>query len=337
MEPVLGGSNPPAPAIPNPIMNSSDKSDKFLVFSGSSNPLLAKEIANHFGKELGQSNLGVFSDGEIRFQSLENVRGADVFVIQSMTEDTNFHIMELLLMADAFKRASARRITAVIPYYAYARQDRKDRPRVAISAKLVADLLETAGFSRVLTIDLHANQIQGFFNIPVDNLMALPIFVSYFKDMNLEAPTVVSPDAGGVERARVFSSKIQAGLAIAYKQRPEPGVAKVTHIIGDVENKNVVIVDDIIDTAGTLVETIHSLKEKGARSIYAVCTHGILSGKAIERISEAPLEKVFITDSIPLKGAKSECDKIEVLSLSRLFAEAIDSIHNETSVSKLFL
>jgi len=314
--------------------------DKYLIFSGSSNAKLAEMIVDHLGKSLGKSVLGSFNDGEIRFQSCENVRGADVFVVQSLTRDINFHIMELLLMADAFKRASANRITAVIPYYAYARQDRKDRPRVPISAKLLADLLETAGFSRVLTIDLHANQIQGFFNVPVDNLMALPIFISYFKNLdniNLKDIVVVAPDAGGVERARLFSQALHAGLAIADKRRTEPGVAKIMHIIGDVKDKDTVIVDDIIDTAGTLVETIHGLKSQGARRVFAVCTHGLLSGKAIERIESAPLEKVYISDTVPLTAEKAKCEKIETLSVSKLFAEAINSIHEETSVSKLFL
>lgn len=311
--------------------------NKYLIFAGSSNLKLASDVVAHLGKNLGKCNLGVFSDGEIRFQSWENVRGADVFVVQSLTEKINFHIMELLLMADAFKRASARRITAVIPYYAYARQDRKDRPRVPISSRLLADLLETAGFSRVLTIDLHANQIQGFFNVPVDNLMALPIFVSYFNKLNLKDLVIVSPDAGGVERARMFSKQIHAGLAIGDKRREKANVAEIMHIIGDVKDKNVIIVDDIIDTAGTLYETIKALKENGAKSIYALCTHGIFSGRAIEKIENSPVEKIFVSDTIPLKNDKSKCNKIEVLSVSKLFAEAIDSIHKETSVSKLFL
>jgi ribose-phosphate pyrophosphokinase len=314
--------------------------DKYLIFSGSSNSKLSEKIVEHLGKILGKSVLGKFSDGEIRFQSCENVRGADVFVVQSMTLDINFHIMELLLMADAFKRASANRITAVIPYYAYARQDRKDRPRVPISAKLLADLLETAGFSRVLTIDLHANQLQGFFNVPVDNLMALPIFISYFKSMdniNLRDIVVVAPDAGGVERARLFSQALHAGLAIADKRRTEPGVARIMHIIGDVKDKDTIIVDDIIDTAGTLVETVQGLKSHGARRVFAVCTHGLLSGKAIERIESAPLERVYISDTVPLTVEKAKCEKIKMLSVSKLFAEAINSIHEETSVSKLFL
>lgn len=311
--------------------------DKYLIFSGSSNLKLAEKIGEHLGKELGKANLGVFSDGEIRFQSLENVRGADVFVLQSFTDDTNFHIMESLLMADAFKRASAWRITAVIPYYAYARQDRKDRPRVPISSKLLADLLETSGYTRMLTIDLHANQIQGFFNMPVDNLMALPIFISHFEKMKLEDVVVVSPDAGGVERARMFSQKIHADLAIAYKMRPQPGVAKIMNIIGDVKDKNAIIVDDIVDTAGTLVKTVAAIKDKGAKQVFAVCTHGIFSGNAIENINESALEKIYVSDTIPLKDDKLKCDKIEVLSVSKLFADAINSIHEETSVSKLFL
>ncbi len=315
----------------------SESENNYLIFSGSSNLSLAEKIAGHLDKDLGKCKLGVFNDGEIRFQSLENVRGADVFVVQSMTEDANFHIMELLLMADAFKRASARRITAVVPYYAYARQDRKDRPRVPISAKLVADLLETAGFSRVLTIDLHANQIQGFFNMPVDNLMALPTFISGFEDLKLEDVVVVSPDAGGVERARLFSQKMHCGLAIADKRRTEPGVAKIMHIIGDVAGKDAIIVDDIVDTAGTMAEAISALKANGANRVFAVCTHGLLSGQAIERLENAPLEKFYICDTVPLKGRKLECSKIEVLSVSKLLAEAIDSIHHETSVSKLFL
>lgn len=312
------------------------KKNKYLIFSGSSNIVIAKKIVRNLKKELGKANLGVFSDGEIRFQSWENVRGVDVFIIQSFTRDINFHIMELLLMADAFKRASARRITAVIPYYAYARQDRKDRPRVPISARLVADLLETSGFSRVLAIDLHANQIQGFFNIPVDNLMALPIFINHFKKMRLKNLVIVSPDAGGVERARAFSQKLKSGLAIADKRRADANVAEIMHIIGDVEGKDAIIVDDIIDTAGTLFETIKALKKNGAKKIYAACTHGVLSGKAIERIKSAPIEKLFISDTIPLSDNAKRTGKIEVLSVSNLFSKAIDSIHKETSVSKLF-
>ncbi|MCI0471160.1 MAG: ribose-phosphate pyrophosphokinase [Candidatus Aminicenantes bacterium] len=311
--------------------------NKYLVFSGSSNVKLAEKIVAHLGKDLGKAELGVFSDGEIKFQSLENVRGADVFVVQSYNQDTNFHIMESLLMADAFKRASAWRITAVIPYYAYARQDRKDRPRVAISAKLLAELMQTAGYTRMLTIDLHANQIQGFFDIPVDNLLALPIFISHFEKMNLQDVVVVSPDAGGVERARLFSQKIHAALAVAVKMRPQPGVAQIMNIIGDVENKNAVIVDDIVDTAGTMVKTVAALKEKGAKKVFAVCTHGIFSGQAIANIDESVLEKIYVSDTVPLNSEKLNCKKIEVVSVAKLFADAINSIHEETSVSKLFL
>lgn len=310
---------------------------KYLIFSGSSNIELSSQIVGHLKKSLGRSKLGTFSDGEIRFQSHENVRGADVFIVQSFSSDINFHIMELLLMADAFKRASARRITAVITYYAYARQDRKDRPRVAISARLVAELLETAGFSRVLTIDLHANQIQGFFNVPVDNLMALPIFISHFKKMKLRNAVIVSPDAGGVERARTFSQNLNATLAIADKRRPEPNVSELMHIIGEVKDKDAIIVDDIVDTAGTLTETVKALKEKGAKKVYAACTHGIFSGQAIEKISSSYIDKIFISDTIPQNDEKLKCGKIEVLSVAKLFAQAIDSIHKETSVSKLFL
>ncbi len=310
--------------------------DKFLIFSGSSNKSLAEKIVGKLGKTLGKSGLGVFSDGEIRFQSHENVRGADVFIIQSLTSDINFHIMELLLMADAFKRASARRITAVIPYYAYARQDRKDRPRVPVSARLLADLLETSGFSRVLTIDLHANQIQGFFNVPVDNLMGLPIFASYFDGVDNKDLVIVSPDAGGVERARIFSKMLKAGLAIADKRRTGPNVAEVFHIIGDVKDKNAIIVDDIVDTAGTLAATIQAVKDNGAKKVSAICTHGIFSGEAINRIANSPVYSIYTTDTVPLINGREKCEKIKVLSVAELFASAIESIHNETSVSKLF-
>lgn len=311
--------------------------NKFLIFSGSSNPELSNRIVAHLNKKLGKSKLGTFSDGEIRFQSHENVRGADVFIIQSFSSDINFHIMELLIMADAFMRASAKRITAVITYYAYARQDRKDRPRVPISARLIAELLETTGLSRVLTIDLHANQIQGFFNIPVDNLMALPIFISHFKKMKLKNVVIVSPDAGGVERARLFSQKLNGTLAIADKRRPEPNVTELMHIIGEVSGKDAIIVDDIVDTAGTLTETVKALKKRGARKVYAACTHGIFSGQAIERISNSEIDKIFVSDTIPQTEEKMKCGKIEWLSVAKLFAQAIDSIHKETSVSKLFL
>ncbi len=317
-----------------------NRKKRILVFSGSSNPSLATSIVDHIGCELAECTLTTFSDGEIRFQSHENVRGADVFIIQSLAGDINFHIMELLLMADALKRASALRITAVIPYYAYARQDRKDRPRVPISARLVADLLETAGFTRVLTIDLHANQIQGFFNIPVDNLMALPIFVPYvrqFPGIDLDNLVIVSPDAGGVERARHFARPLQAGLAIGDKRRSQPNVAEVMHIIGEVDGKDAIVVDDIVDTAGTMTQTIRAIKSNGAKRVFAACTHGIFSGEAIARINDSPLEKIFVCDTIPQEAHLAACDKIQVMPVARLFADAISSIHDETSVSKLFL
>ncbi|MDY0296156.1 MAG: ribose-phosphate pyrophosphokinase [Acidobacteriota bacterium] len=314
--------------------------NNFLIFSGSANPGLAKSIVSHLGCELADCTLTTFSDGEIRFQSHENVRGADVFIIQSLAGDINFHIMELLLMADAMKRASARRITAVISYYAYARQDRKDRPRVPISARLLADLLETAGFSRVLTIDLHANQIQGFFNVPVDNLMALPTFVSYLRDeaeLDLKNLVIVSPDAGGVERARLFARPLHAGLAIGDKRRSAPNVAEVMHIIGEVDGCDAIVVDDIVDTAGTMTQTIKAIKKNGARRVFAACTHGIFSGQALERLNEAPLEKIFVTDTISQQANMRTSGKIQVLSVAKLFADAIASIRDETSVSKLFL
>jgi ribose-phosphate pyrophosphokinase len=313
------------------------KETKLLLFSGSSNVKLAEDIAEHLGTKLGDATRTVFSDGEIRFQSHENVRGADVFIIQSLSADINFHIMELLLMADALKRASAQRITAVITYYAYARQDRKDRPRVPISARLLADMIETAGFSRLLTMDLHATQIQGFFNIPVDNLMGLPVFVSHFKKMNLKNLVIVSPDAGGVERARIFSQCLNADLAIADKRRPQPNVAELMHIIGDVDGKDAIIIDDLIDTAGTLTSTVKALKERNAKRVYAACSHGIFSGKAFERIMDSSLESVFSTDTIPLRCDSEKISKIVTLSVAELFANAIESIHCETSVSKLFL
>lgn len=311
--------------------------DKLLVFAGSSNVGMAEKIVSHLGRKLGDSERTTFADGEIRFQSKENVRGADVFAIQSLCTDINFHIMELLLMADAFKRSSAERITAVITYYAYARQDRKDRPRVPISARLLADLLQTAGFSRVLTIDLHANQIQGFFDIPVDNLMALPVFIKHIQNLNLKNLVIVSPDAGGVERARLFSQKLNADLAIGNKRRSAPNVVEQMQIIGDVEGKTAIIVDDIVDTAGTLAQTIKALKQNGADKVYAACTHGIFSGKAFSSLAGAPLEKIFVTDTIPLPDPGPASSLIEVLSVSKLFADAIESIHKETSVSKLFV
>ncbi|MDI6698403.1 MAG: ribose-phosphate pyrophosphokinase [Candidatus Saccharicenans sp.] len=306
------------------------------IFSGSSNPQLARRIAGYLNIELGRCVLDRFADGEIHFYIDENVRGEDVFVIQSGCADANFHLMELFLMLDAFKRASAGRITAVIPYFAYARQDWKDRPRVPISARLMADLLETAGANRVLTMDLHSPQIQGFFSIPVDNLMAAPVIANHIKTLNLENLTIVSPDAGGVGRARVFAKRLDARLAIIDKRRPAPNVAQVLHVIGDVKDQDVVIFDDMVDTAGTLTLGVNALKREGARRIFAACTHPVLSGEAVDRIEKSGLEKVFVTDTIPLKDRASHSDRFQMLSVAELFGEAIRRINEGSSVSSLF-
>ncbi len=307
------------------------------VFSGSSNPELAQKIASYLKIELGRCVLTRFADGEIRFYIDENVRGEDVFVVQSGAPDGNFHLMELFVMLDAFKRASAGRITAVIPYFAYARQDWKDRPRVPISARLMADLLETAGANRVLTMDLHSPQIQGFFSIPVDNLMAAPVIAAHIRKLNLENLTIVSPDAGGVARARVFAKRLDAPLAIIDKRRPAPNVAQVLHVIGDVRDQNVVLFDDMVDTAGTLTLGVEALKEAGAKRIFAACTHPVLSGPAVERIENSSLEKVFVTDTIRLNDKASSSDRFEVLSVAELFGEAIKRINEGSSVSSLFI
>ena len=311
--------------------------DKFKIFCGTANPSLAQEICKYVGVPLGVAEHGQFSDGEIGYQILENVRGADVFVVQPCSSPVDFNLMQLLIMIDAFKRASAWRITAVIPYYPYARQDRKDRPRVAISAKLVADLLETAGASRVLTLDLHAPQIQGYFNIPVDHLFASPVLVEHFQKMNLGAMTVVSPDAGGVERSRHFAKKLGAPLAIVDKRRIDVNVSEVMHLIGDVSGRPALVIDDIIDTAGTLVKTAEALLEHGATKVYAACTHPVLSGPAVERISKSQIEQVVVSNSVPLNGAASKLDKIRALSVAPLLARGIQSIHEETSISELFI
>jgi len=306
------------------------------IFSGSSNPQLAQSIARYLNIELGHSVLERFADGEIHFYIDESVRGEDVFVIQSGSHDANFHLMELFLMLDAFKRASAGRITAVIPYFAYARQDWKDRPRVPISARLVADLLETAGANRVLTMDLHSPQIQGFFSIPVDNLMAAPVIANHIKKLQLDNVTVVSPDAGGVGRARVFAQRLNARLAIIDKRRPAPNVAQVLHVIGDVRDQNVLIFDDMVDTAGTLTLGVEALKREGARKILAACTHPVLSGPAVSRIHQSSMEKIYVTDTIPLKDEACSNSKFEVLSVAELFGEAIRRINEGSSVSSLF-
>jgi ribose-phosphate pyrophosphokinase len=285
---------------------------------------------------MGEARLQRFSDGEVHFQLLENVRGADVFIVQPTCYPVDQHLLELLIMMDALKRASAGRITAVIPYYGYARQDRKDRPRVAITSKLVADLLTTAGANRALLMDLHAAQIQGFFNIPVDHLFASPVLVSYFRDMNLPDLTVVSPDAGGVERARHFAKKLDAPLAIVDKRRTDINVTEVMNVIGDVRGRTCLILDDIIDTAGTLVKTADALLDQGAKEVYACASHAVFSGPAIDRIRESRLKEVVVTNTIPLRDETQKVGKIRVLSVAGLFGRAIESIHMETSVSSLF-
>nr|HEV7952529.1 ribose-phosphate pyrophosphokinase [Candidatus Acidoferrales bacterium] len=310
--------------------------EKFKIFSGTSSPELADEICGHLGVSRGKTVLGKFSDGEIYFQVLENVRGADVFVVQPCTQPVEYHLMELLMMIDAFKRASAWRITAVIPYYCYARQDRKDKPRVPISAKLVADLLETAGATRALTLDLHAPQIQGYFNVPVDHLYASPVLVEYFKAKKLPNLTVVSPDAGGVERARAFAKKLDAPLAIVDKRRVDVDKTEVMNLIGEVRGRNALIVDDIIDTAGTLVKTAEALMEAGATAVYAGATHAVLSGQAVDRIAKSPLAEVVVTNSVPGTEAARAVKKIKVLSVAELLARGIRNIHEETSISELF-
>ncbi len=311
--------------------------DKFKIFSGSANEPLTDEICAFLGLERGRCNLVQFSDGEDYVQILENVRGADVFVIQPTSYPVDRHIIQLLLMIDALKRASARRITTVIPYFGYARQDRKDKPRSPISSKLMADLLTTAGADRALVVDLHAPQIQGFFNIPVDHIFASPVLVDYFKHKNLPDLTVVSPDAGGVERARFFAKKMDSALAIVDKRRVEMDVTEVMHVIGDVKNRTCLLLDDIVDTAGTLCKTAHALMDAGARQVYACATHAVLSGPALVRIAKSPLAEVVVTNTIPLSPAAQQEPKIKVRSIAGLIARAIQSVHEETSVSKLFV
>ena len=311
--------------------------DRFKIFCGSANPALAQEICRYLNIPLGRSEVTRFSDGEVRVQVLENVRGADVFVVQPTCQPVDTNLMELLLMMDAFKRASARRITPVVPYYGYSRQDRKDRPRVPISAKLVADLLTTAGAHRALTMDLHAPQIQGFFEIPVDHFFAAPVLVEYFQTLDLSSLTVVAPDAGGVERARFFAKKMDCALAIMDKRRTEVNEAEIMHVIGDVKGRTAVVVDDMIDTAGTLVRTVDALFAHGAERVYACCTHPVLSGKAVPRICQSKIEQVVVTNSIPISEEARACGRIKVLSVAPLLGRAIQSIHEETSVSTLFI
>ncbi len=307
------------------------------VFSGNGNPRLAASICEYLRIPLGQWKLTRFADGEVYCQILENVRGTDVFVIQPTCRPVNENLMELLIAVDAMKRSSAARITAVLPYYGYARQDRKDKPRVPISAKLVADLLQSAGIDRVLTMDLHAPSIQGFFNQPVDHLMAAPVLLEWLDRQGYDDLTIVSPDAGGVERARFFAKRIGAGLAIIDKRRPEANVAETMHVIGDVEGRACVIVDDLVDTAGTMVGSVKALIDKGARSVSGCFSHAVLSGPAIERIESSPIERVIVTDTIPLGERAAECAKITALSVAGLLGEAIARIHSNSSVSSLFV
>jgi ribose-phosphate pyrophosphokinase len=311
--------------------------ERFKIFSGTANPILAEAICRHLNVPLGKALLGRFSDGEIYFQILENVRGADVFVVQPCSYPVDNHLLELLLMIDAFKRASAWRITAVLPYYCYARQDRKDKPRVPISAKLVADLLETAGASRALTLDLHAPQIQGYFDVPVDHLYGSPVLVDYFRNKKLPNLTVVSPDAGGVERARAFAKKLGAPLAIVDKRRVDLDVTEVMNLIGEVKGRSTLIVDDIIDTAGTLVKTADALMREGATQVFAACTHAVFSGPAVERIENSRITEVVATDSVPVSEAARNLKKVTILSVADLLARGIRSIHEETSISELFI
>src|ERR1700734_1845530 len=309
--------------------------EKFKIFCGTANPQLADEICQFLGMQRGQAQVTRFADGEAYVQIQENVRGADVFVMQPTCRPVDGHLMELLLMIDALKRASARRITAVMPYFGYARQDRKDKPRSPISSKLVADLLTTAGAHRALIVDLHTPQLQGFFNIPVDHLFASPVLVDHFRKLQLPNLTVVSPDAGGVERARFFAKKVDAALAIVDKRRVEMNVAEIMHVIGDVHGRTCLIIDDLIDTAGTLVKTAAALMENGATEVYACSSHPVLSGPAVENISQSCLREVVVTNTIPLTEEARQEPKIRVLSIAGLIGLAIQANHEETSVSTL--
>lgn len=310
---------------------------KLKIFSGNSNIPLAQEICNSLDLPLGKANVKKFSDGEIQLEIEENVRGMDVFIVQSTCTPVNINLMELLIMMDAVKRASADRITAVIPYYGYARQDRKVAPRVPITAKLVADLITTAGADRMLTIDLHAGQIQGFFNIPVDHLYAAPVMVEFIKNKYANNLVIVSPDAGGVERARAFAKRLGASLAIIDKRRTKPNESNIMNIIGDIKGKTALLLDDMVDTAGTITQAADALLNEGATRVAACCTHPVLSGTAIEKISQSGLEQMVVTDTIPLGEHAKSCKKINALSVSRLLGEAIKRIHNDDSVSSLFV
>jgi ribose-phosphate pyrophosphokinase len=308
------------------------------VFSGSAHPELTREIAGFLGVSIGQARLRRFPDSEVSFQIDENIRGTDVFIVQPTCNPVDQHLMELMIMIDAFRRSSASRITAVVPYYGYARQDRKDKPRVPISAKLVANVLSAAGTNRVLTMDLHKAQIQGFFDIPVDHLFAAPVIIDYLARLDYPKLTIVSPDAGGAERARAYAKRLDdARLAVIDKRRSDDGTAEVMNVIGDVEGRTCILQDDIIDTAGTITKGALALKANGAERVIACAVHGVLSGPAIERIEKSPIDKLIVTNTIPLSAAGAACGKVVVLSVARLLGQAIKSIHEETSVSSLFV
>ena len=307
------------------------------LFAGSAHPTLAREIADVIGVPIGQACVTRFPDSEVSFQIGENIRGTDIFVVQPTCKSVDERLMELCVMIDAFRRSSASRITAVIPYYGYARQDRKDKPRVPITAKLVANLLSAAGANRVLTMDLHKAQIQGFFDIPVDHLFAAPVFIEYLSRLAYPDVTIVSPDAGGVERARAYAKRMGAELAIIDKRRSENGETQVMHVVGDVSGRVCIIQDDIIDTAGTLAESSTALMEAGATRVLACAVHGVLSGRAVQRVEESPLEQLIVTNTIPVAAEHAACRKLTVLSVAGLLGQAIQSIHEETSVSSLFV
>ncbi len=314
-----------------------DVMSDFAIFSGNSNRALAQKICEYLQVPMGGAKVKTFSDGEIQIEIEENVRSKDIFLIQSTCAPVNDHLVELLLMIDAFNRSSARRINVVIPYYGYARQDKKVAPRVPISAKLVADLLTVSGADRVITMDLHAGQIQGFFNIPVDNLFAAPIILKYIQNHFDSDVTIVSPDAGGVERARAFAKRLNAGLAIVDKRRDAPNVATAMAVIGNVEDKVAIILDDMVDTAGTLTEAAVAIKQRGAREVHACCAHPVLSGPAVKRIAESVIKSIIVTDTIPLNSNAGICGKFKVLSVAKLVGEAIIRSHNGDSVTSLFV
>jgi ribose-phosphate pyrophosphokinase len=307
------------------------------IFSGNANPKLAEEICRDLGCDMGRAFTERFSDGEFNFQIDENVRGGDVFIVQPTCPPTDAHVMELLVMLDAFRRSSAERITAVIPYYGYARSDKKDRPRVPISAKLIANLLTEAGADRLLTIDLHAAQIQGFFDIPVDHLYSAPVMIGYYQENPLPNLTVVAPDTGGAERARAYAKRLDADLALCDKRREKANIAEVMNVVGDVRGRNCLVVDDMCDTGGSLVKVARALKKAGAERIHACFTHAVLSGRAVEQLGDSEIERIIITNTIPLHDHACELKKITVLSIAPLLAKAIKSIHEETSVSSLFV